>query len=177
MSYVFYAKHSNSNPSLEIDALDNRYSYKIWQPSGLSVVPAGIPKVPFSAWSLFHHLGVFSNRDYAMMVIYHGDHVIHRSGVFPKYFRFPFMTQDDLQIGDTWTDPDHRGKGLATFAIHRIVETLQQPDRTFWYVVEQDNLASIRVIEKAGFRLVGEGSRTKRFGIRALGSFIIQQPV
>ena len=174
MLYLFYAKRSNSNSPLEIGTLDNRYSYVIWQPNGLSTVPAGISKVPLSAWWLFHHVGVFSNRDYAMMVIYHGEHVIHRSGVFPKYFRFPFMAQDDLQIGDTWTHPDYRGKGLATFAVNKIVEAMKQPARTFWYVVEFNNFASIHVVEKAGFQLVGEGTRTKRIGIKALGSFIIQ---
>ena len=102
--------------------------------------------------------------------------MIHRSGIFPGYFRFPFMAADDLQIGDTWTQPEYRGQGLATFAIQKIAEAFRKPGRTFWYVVEQENRASIRAVEKAGFEMLGEGNRTKRFGIRALGAYIIQQP-
>jgi len=76
-----------------------------------------------------------------------------------------------LQIGDTWTMPEYRGKGLATFAIRKILEKFQKSGRCFWYVVEENNLPSIRVIEKSGFLLKGKGIRTKRLGISLLGRF------
>jgi len=81
------------------------------------------------------------------------------------------MSAEDLQIGDTWTEPDHRGKGIASWAINEIVRLKQQPGRRFWYVVENNNLPSIRAIEKAGFVRVGSGMRTKRLGLKLLGSF------
>lgn len=176
MSYLFYAQSSDSKPLLDPTSLNSRYTSVLWRPSIGSLVPRGIPRFPFAAWWFFHYLRVFHNRDYAIFVVYDGDKTIHRSCVFPGYFRFPFMAKDDLQIGDTWTLPECRGQGVASFAIRAIASACQRPRRTFWYVVDQDNLASIHAVEKAGFVKVGEGIRTKRFGQRALGAYIIQQP-
>ena len=44
--------------------------------------------------------------------------MIHRSGVYPR-IPIPSWGTDDLQIGDTWTDPEYRGRGLATRRWHR----------------------------------------------------------
>ena len=85
------------------------------------------------------------------------------------------MAKNDLQIGDTWTLPEYRGQGLASLAVGAIVGACRRPGRAFWYVVDQNNLASIRAIEKSGFVKIGEGIRTKRFGLRALGAFVIVQ--
>jgi RimJ/RimL family protein N-acetyltransferase len=84
------------------------------------------------------------------------------------------MAAADLQVGDTWTDPAQRGKGLATIALESI--TRMPPSRacTYWYVVEPDNRPSIRVVEKAGFTLVGRGNRTRRFGLGILGKFSLR---
>lgn len=174
MSHFFYTQSSDREPPLDPALVDSRYTSVLWRPGIGSLVPSGISKVPLAAWWFFHYLRVFYNRDYAMFVIYDGDKVVHRSGVFPGYFRFPFMTKDDLQIGDTWTLPEYRGRGLASFAIRAITGACRRPGRTFWYVVDQDNLASIRAVEKASFVKIGEGIRTKRFGLRALGAYIVQ---
>jgi RimJ/RimL family protein N-acetyltransferase len=48
------------------------------------------------------------------------------------------------------------------------------PERRFWYVVEDANVASIRVIEKAGFILTGIGKRVPRLGIGLLGYYVIE---
>ncbi len=50
-------------------------------------------------------------------------------------------------------DPGYQGRGLATFALKRVVATVQ-PDHGFTLLTARamiDNLASIRVLEKAGF--------------------------
>lgn len=175
MSYFFYAHNAGAKPLQDPAPLDGHYSCVLWQPAISSLVPAGISMTPFAAWWAFHYLRLFSNRDYAMLVIFDGDQVVHRSGVFPGYFRFPFMAKDDLQIGDTWTLPECRGRGLAAFAIQKILSACWKPGRRFWYVVEQGNAASIHVVEKTGFVKIGAGTRTKRLGLRALGAYVIQQ--
>jgi RimJ/RimL family protein N-acetyltransferase len=106
-------------------------------------------------------------------VIYDGERLAHRSGIFPRYPRFPFMGPDDLQIGDTWTHPDYRGRGLATLAIHETVRRLGRPGRAFWYIVEPANVASVRTIERAGFARVAESVRTSRLGVRLLGAYVL----
>jgi predicted GNAT family acetyltransferase len=77
----------------------------------------------------------------------------------------------DLQIGNVWTEPELRGRGLATAAICQVVTELAAPDRAFWYVTARENLPSVRAVERAGFELVGAGERIPRWGLRVLGSF------
>jgi GNAT superfamily N-acetyltransferase len=157
-------------------ALDDGYSCLMWRPSALKVAPNGLPLMTFGVWWVFHHLRVFANRRYGVFVIYKDGLAVHRSTVTPPYFRFPFMGRNDLQIGDTWTEEKFRGKGLASHSIRSIIQSNRSPGRRFWYVVGKDNEPSIRAARKAGFVKYGEGVRTKRFGLRALGSFEIISP-
>jgi RimJ/RimL family protein N-acetyltransferase len=86
------------------------------------------------------------------------------------------MADEDLQIGDVWTDEAHRGKGLATFAMGRILAALKKPGRRFWYVVGDGNAASIRIPERAGFTLVGTGRKWPRLGLGVLGKYVPDEP-
>lgn len=175
MKDLFYALASEAAEETPPEGPEDGYSYRIWRPSDGGMRPPGVNERAFSVWRLFHALRIFSNRDYGVFVIYHGTELAHRSGIFPRYFRFPFMGKDDLQIGDTWTAPEHRGKGLATFALRRIMSERRKPGRTFWYLVEEDNRSSIRAAEKAGMVKKGEGRRTKRFGVGLLGTYVMDQ--
>lgn len=153
------------------------YTCETWRPGVFRIKANGVPAFPFVVWWIFHMLHVFSNRDYGLFLIRLGDKVIHRSVITPRYFRFPFMTASDIQIGDTWTDPQERGKGLATIALENILRTPSSRRHICWYVVESDNWASIRVVEKAGFTLAGRGIRTRRFGLGILGRFMLTEHV
>ena len=177
MTLFYQLEHlqgSNESPKIEIDY---RYHTVLWRPSLFSIIPKGVSFKPFLAWWFFHYLRLFYNRNYGLFLIYDGDKLIHRTLLTPGYFRFPFMKKNDLQIGDTFTDISYRGKGLATFAIREIIQSHLNDhlngEKTchFWYLVEEDNIASIRAIEKAGFRMVGKGKRKKRFGLSFLGYY------
>lgn len=170
MNQLFFALRYRQ-ATAETTPLDPGFSGILWRPSLRQWIPHRLPLVPFSVWWLFHQARVFANRDYSVFSIHDGTHRIHRSCVFPGYFRFPFMEAGDLQIGDTWTSPDYRGRGLAKYALRETVRLLGRPDRSFWYLTESDNTPSIRVAEQVGFRLAGEGRRTHRYGLRILGSF------
>lgn len=174
MKYLFYRLALGSSTSEATKNLPENYRYLLWKPSLSSIVPSGVPVIPFAIWWGMHQLHAFANRHYSLFLIYHGEKLVHRSGVFPRYFRFPFMKSPDLQIGDTWTMPEHRGKGLATFALMKIIESYAESERAVWYVVAEDNLPSIRVVEKAGFDLVGSGTKQKRLGLSLLGSYVIE---
>ena len=150
------------------------YEMILWRPSLRSLAPRGLPLMPYAVWALFHALHVFANRDYAILVVYDHGRVLHQSCVFPRWSRFPFMKPFDLQIGDTWTDPEYRGKGIAAAAIRRIVDEMARPGRSFWYVCEESNDASIRVIEKAGFERVGSGVKLPRLGLSILGYYAMR---
>jgi GNAT superfamily N-acetyltransferase len=143
----------------------------LWRPSLLRFVPPGLPLVPYGAWWLFHYAGIFGNPDYRILLLYDKGVPLHRSVVTPPFFRFPFLGREDLQIGDTWTAPESRGRGIAAAALRQVVDRLGRPGRTFWYVVEEENGASIAAVRKAGFERHGTAVRTSRLGLRLLGAY------
>ncbi|MDR2440412.1 MAG: GNAT family N-acetyltransferase [Planctomycetaceae bacterium] len=174
MKHLFYI---NKTMKAESISIDTQYTYQFWHPSFTTVLPKGLKNFSLLVWWLFHHLKLFANNNYSIFLIYDNKKLIHRSFIFPKYFRFPFMTKNDLQIGDTYTDPNYRGKNLATFAIQEIVKNYGKIDgntRNIWYLVDQNNTASIHVIEKAEFKLYGKGQKNRRFGMSVFGYYDIE---
>lgn len=149
------------------------YSWQLWAPEAGGLAPGGLPLLPFGVWTVMHHLRLFANGDYGVLVVYHAGRVVHRSGLFPRYARFPFMAREDLQVGDVWTHPAHRNRGLASFALQELVGAKARRGRRVWYVVDGGNAPSIRTVEKSGFVLIGTGARTKRLGLALLGQFVM----
>jgi RimJ/RimL family protein N-acetyltransferase len=175
LCYEFYYKSADQRSNHAVLKLPAGLTAHFWHPSLLNFKPRGASFSIFFVWWLFHFGRIFANRDYSLFLIYQKQQLVHRSCIFPRYFRFPFMSKEDLQIGDIWTHPDYRNTGLAHFAIQNILHSYEKLGRLIWYVVAKDNIASIKVINKAGFIKVGEGVRTKRFGLNILGGFFIKQ--
>ena len=150
--------------------LPEGYSLQVWHPAG-SAVPPGCSGPKWWVWALFHRAGVFRSNQYGAVLIFHGARLVHRSSLFPKYVRFPFMDDGDVQVGDTWTDPSERGRGLAAAALVAAARQALRPGASLWYLTTADNVASIRVARSAGLARVGTGVRTRRFGLRVLGDF------
>ncbi len=144
----------------------------VWRPAGAAWRPPGAAAAASIVWWLFHHLRVFANSGYAAVLVYEGDRLTHRSSVFPRYARFPFMAPEDLQVGATWTAPEARGRGHASLALAAAC-ALVRPGGRMWYLAEATNLASTRVAERTGFRLVGRAVRTAPAGLRAAGRYEI----
>lgn len=164
--------YKSSSGSARVVAAPPGYSCTLWNPGLLRVRPKGLTLYPYVVWWLFHHLRVFANRGYAIVLIHHQGQLVHHSTITPGYFRFPFMAESDLQVGSTWTSPEYRGKGLGALGLRTALASVGR--RVCWYLAEEDNLPSIRVAEKAGFVLAGAGVRTSRFGLSLLGSFVLQ---
>ena len=169
--WLYYKRVAGRAP--EPADLEEGYQAVLWRPTWTRLVPRGMPFHPFLIWWILHQLRVFPNRDYAIVLIRHQNQLVHRSVVTPAYFRFPFMRDSELQVGDTWTHEAHRGKGLATLGLQAALAG--SPNREFWYLVETGNLPSIRVAEKLGFCLVGTGTRTLRLGLALFGSFVLRE--
>jgi RimJ/RimL family protein N-acetyltransferase len=154
--------------------LDSSYSTELWRPAWKRIRPAGVPVFPFGLWWLLNSAGFFANRDYGILIVRQGDALVHRSCVFAGDLRFPFMRKDDLQIGDVWTQPNYRGRGIAKRVLSTIVSLPQFRGRRFWYIVEESNLPSIRAAEDAGFTLFGRGKKRRRFGLSVLGYYSVE---
>lgn len=87
------------------------------------------------------------------------------------------MGENDVQIGDTWTVPYHRGKGLAGFALQTLLGMFARPEVVVWYVVEAANLPSIRVAVNEGLVLAGYGRWVVPLRLTALGRYCLFKPV
>jgi RimJ/RimL family protein N-acetyltransferase len=159
--------------------LDLPYWWTVWRPRSWPVLPPGLPNYKLRLRLLFrwalHRLHLFAGSGSGVLLIYEGRWVVHYSGFTPKYWRFPFVADDDFQIGDTWTDPASRGKGLASFALRMVVATLAKAGRRLWYVVEDVNEPSIRVVEKAQFTLAAEGTWVRPWGLKLAGAYVIRR--
>lgn len=173
MTVFFYRRPADALP-LEID-LPAGVTVRIWRPSEHGLPPRGSRARPSNwVWWAFDALGVFAGRDFSELTLWHDGRRLHRLIVSPRWFRFPFMGRDDLQLGDLWTRPDARGQGLARAAIAEALLTRQA--NQVWYVVEAGNVASVRLAESAGFQLLGAGRRTRPLGLRAAGRFRLEPP-
>jgi RimJ/RimL family protein N-acetyltransferase len=152
------------------------YSVTVWSPAATKAWPSGAAggnvRARFAFRWLLDRAHLFASREVGAVCIYRAGRLVHYSGFTPRYWRFPFLSERDLQIGDTWTHPEHRGKRLASFALQQIVTMKREQGRTFWYVVGNDNRASIRVVERLQFGLAGAGRWRKPLGIKLLGSYV-----
>jgi len=102
---------------------------------------------------------------------------VHRLVVTPRWYRFPFMGARDLQIGAVWTAPAARQQGLAQLAIAEVHHRFAGEPVAFWYVIDAPNSASAALARACGYEFVATGRRTRRFGSRLLGQFVIERLV
>ena len=167
-----YLVYSTESLPTHVTPLPSGLRFMVWRPSIHGIVPPGM-SMKFAFWSLFHYLRIFRNRDFSITYIVRDEMIVHRSCLLPKYFRWPFMAKDDLQISSTFTDPGYRGKGLATIALQQILWSRRQTPRRYWYVTRENNPASIAVCTKVGFSLFGIAHRTRLLGMHVFGRLVI----
>jgi RimJ/RimL family protein N-acetyltransferase len=169
LKYLFFKRNISPMP----DPLERPadLSVELWRPRPAQPLSPVLPVFPFGAWSLLHLLGVFATREYAVLLIRQGGRVVNRLCLFPAYYRFPFMAAGDLQLAGLWTDPEYRGQGLGYLAVQEALRRLANPERVLWYLAREGNTPSIRLAEKARFRLAGFGERQDALGLRVLGRF------
>jgi RimJ/RimL family protein N-acetyltransferase len=176
MPYLFFRSDSPAAVTTRYRLIES-YFWVIWHPSRMWP-QCGAPlrvRLKFLFRYALAHLGLFKDEDVGAVCAVHEGRLAHYSAFTPRYWRFPFLRDGDLQIGDTWTDPADRGKGLASAAIGRIVTLERRSGRRFWYVVDRINEASIRVVEKAGFNLIGRGAFVRPLGIKLFGAYRMQE--
>lgn len=90
-----------------------------------------------------------------------GNDIIHTSYVIPACIKFPFMDRDDLEIGSCYTYPVFRGKGIYPKVLSAICRRRANDTSTFYMIVDETNLPSIKGIEKAGFVKCGSVQKSK----------------
>jgi RimJ/RimL family protein N-acetyltransferase len=148
---------------------------RCWEPSIDGYPPRGSRRLSNNLWWLLSKTGAFARSGFAEICVEQDGRLLHRLIVTPAWFRFPFMSSRDLQIGDVWTAPDARRQGLGQAAIGEAHRRLSDDGACFWYVTDGDNGASGALARSCGYRLVAIGSRTRRFGTALLGQYVIEQ--
>ena len=145
-----------------------------WRPAYDGPPPRGPHFRENLVWFAFDQLGLFGSRAFEELQVWRDGRLAHRLIVTPRWFRFPFMGRDDLQIGALWTDPQARRLGLARAAIAEAHRRHAAQAGGFWYVADDANPASAGLAEACGYRRVGVGRRTRRLGLRVLGQFVME---
>lgn len=166
---------ADARAALEIArARSPEYEASFWQPSVIRPFPPGAFDLKLASYTFMRLLGLFASPHYGAVLLHRRDGAVaHRSMIIPRFARFPFMAAHDLQIGATYTRPDARGKGLALRAVLEIVNRYAGSGRHFWYLTDEGNAASVAVIRKAGFELLGTGAKLPRYGLRFFGYYDI----
>lgn len=77
--------------------------------------------------------------------------ILHTSYVLPKCAKFPFMEKGDFEIGPCHTARSARGQGLYGKVLGHITSDRRFRNAQFYMIVKENNLPSIRGIEKANF--------------------------
>ena len=168
MKYMIY-RLLDTQYAIAIKPVDI-YAY-LWKPSFSCVHPPDLDG-KFRYWGIAYLLKLFGNHDYRVLYLLSGSKVVHRSVVMPRYFRWPFMNRDDLQVSSTWTDPSYRGRGYATYSLTLIAQLFSKQGRSIWYVTMENNIPSIKVCLSAGFQLYNYAERKNFLGISVLGKLV-----
>ena len=77
--------------------------------------------------------------------------LVHTSCVIPKCYKFPFLDNEDYEIGPCVTYPKFRGKGVYPWMLKHICSSIGDEKTVFYMIVDETNISSIKGIEKAGF--------------------------
>jgi GNAT superfamily N-acetyltransferase len=148
-------------------------SVQVWKPAEQGPPGRNAFRSRNRVWWALSKTALFWRPDFAELTFWDRGRLLHRLVVTPRWYRFPFMAPNDLQIGDVWTAPEARGRGLARAGIAEALHQCTEKGDTVWYVAPVDNRASVRLIEACGFRLVAIGSRSRPLGLQMLGRFRI----
>jgi RimJ/RimL family protein N-acetyltransferase len=170
MSVLFFCRDAPQGTSLP--PLPSGMTMRVWAPAR-----DGFPPSPLwrhnVLWWLMDRARLFAQRDFAEITLWQGDDLLHRLILTPRWYRFPFMAGQDLQIGNVWTHPAMRGQGLARLGVGQALAVAQG---RVWYVTGAQHRASIALATGMGFRPAGHGYRSRPFALHAAGRFIRVSP-
>lgn len=91
----------------------------------------------------------------------HKENLIHTSYVIPKCYKFPFLNNNDYEIGPCFTYPEYRGQGYYPAMLRYICSSVGYEKTVFYMIVDENNASSIKGIEKAGFKRCGSVEITR----------------
>jgi RimJ/RimL family protein N-acetyltransferase len=148
---------------------------RCWRPDVDGFPKRGSRSLANLFWWVLAKSGSFPRPGFCELSIRREGRLLHRLVVTPRWYRFPFMAARDLQVGSVWTAPAARQQGVARKAIAEAHRRFAGEPVPFWYVTDAANSASAALARACGYELVATGRRTRRFGSRLLGQFVIER--
>lgn len=155
--YWFYQRDR-----LKLIEIDDKFKYFFFNPTIFNL------KLHKGSVILYFFWYIFSLGRYRILYIVdeNSNTIAHYSHVLPKIFKYSFMKKQEFQIANCYTDPKFRGERLFSFALSFIGESFSE--HVIWVGTRDNNNASIKSIERAGFKKAVNVSKTSVFGIYKL---------
>jgi RimJ/RimL family protein N-acetyltransferase len=174
MSILFYRRSGAEPVPAAPDLAD--VTVRWWSPARDGFPHRGGKWAQNAAWLVLTVAGAFSPPGLSELSLWRNGRMVHRLIVTPRWYRFPFMAERELQLGNLWTDPSLRGRGLARLAVAEACRRFAAPQTRIWYLADAANAPSWRLAETCGFQPVGIGRRTRPIGIAPLGRYRLVMP-
>jgi len=178
MRYIYFRKDLAEFKGPDNDTMakvNRKYELETFKPDWFHIAPKGMKKSFALIIWWFLYLIVWGQRakSYEHYLVYDGERLIHYCIVLPKNYRYPFMGNDDVQIGPFRTAEEYRGQGICPIMICKIMNKYKFQKKYAFIITRENNIKSQRSIAKAGLNIYGYGIRTKGF----LGKFLIETVV
>jgi hypothetical protein len=133
------------------------FDINLYNPSFVDSIKLSKIRLTFFIWFLFRVFRLFKSPYYVVILTNSKKEVVHHFVLLPRSFKYPFMEEGDLQIGDVWTRDDYRGQNISAFVISKVLKDNPYNRYNFWYLTELENTASINLARKLNLHLEGEG--------------------
>lgn len=142
--------------------------FKLWKPTVINLIPPG-KSLKYLILALLHFTKTFKTPYYSQAELKKDGKRVCSCLIVPKFYRWPFMNDEDIQFAYVMTDNEHRGKGYSWQLIYHTYQLLSKnSSKTYWYVTDTGNPASMRLSEKMGFTLYATGKQKTFLGIKTL---------
>lgn len=108
---------------------------------------------------------ILCGRKFLILLLFDQEVIVHYYYITSKTYRFGYMNKEDINLGQTFTLPSYRGRGIHT-SMERVIRSYYaQKPRFLWGYVDIGNKASQRVMEKSGFEFVSYAKMSTMTGI------------
>ena len=136
--------------------------FEVWKPRFNDWLPKGYPK-KYILFTFFYFCGIFKNKSYYIVSGYKDKKKACSLMIVPKFFKWSFMKQNDVQMIYVITHKEFRGLGLATDLLQFSIDYLKRNhfQNDLWYVTDEGNLASQNLATKSGFEFYAQGQKKK----------------